>query len=70
MSEQLEYLIACLDLYLGGGHPPVEAWTMAVENYAYVFHGKEGAELSRSAERMLEAIADEPNGTRSQGDSP
>ena len=56
MSDRLDYLIEDFDLRLREGHPPVEAWARTLEGYAYVFHGKEGTELSRAAERALEAL--------------
>lgn len=73
MDERLDYLIGCLDLHLVRGHPPVAAWAMALNNYAYVYHNKEeegqtadsrrtilASELIRQLEELQEKHGDLP----------
>jgi hypothetical protein len=61
MSEQLDYLLAVLDLELVSGADPLEAIRRAVKSYAYVYHDIDHwAEAEASAEgRMPEGEGNE-----------
>lgn len=53
-DSKLDFLISALDLHLGFGTPPAEAWDKALEDYSEVYHVDDGrTELARAADRAL-----------------
>jgi hypothetical protein len=56
MREEIAYFFNSLDMYLSFGKSPEDALALTVKDYAHVYFGEEGTELSRSAERALLAL--------------
>lgn len=57
MNDKQDYLMTALDFFLVQGREPSEAWRLALDGYARVFHVDDGrSKIARSAEFILEHI--------------